>query len=605
MRRSAMLLALFLAATLGCNYLGSANTPAELSRLAGQRGWSPNSGRGVRFVVMSDRTGGHQPGAWAKAIEDVNRLRPDFVICVGDLIEGYTEDPGTLYEQWMEFDAITARLRAPFFYCAGNHDVTGKNPRKIYTSRHGVYGRTYYSFDYRDCHFIVLDSTAIVDDLSPLAEAQWAWLEKDLARAKNASHVFIFEHHPLFATVHWKRLRALLDPTRTTIFSGHQHRLSYDEEDGVPYFVLAATATKVAQPDRQAGRFLSYAYVAVEAGRPSVSILPVGEVLPRDFVSRALPKRLDALARAISLGCTTAAGGEVALNLSNPTDVPARCTFTWSGQPGWFQGGLPKPETLTLAPGASVRRGWRVLASKPGAAAPVLTVEYEITHEGKTATRTRKIPLPVAAVIRAGRVGGITIDGRLEDWAKVPGHRIAAKARVRDNPEAWTGPEDCSFLARIGYDEENLYLAVDVTDEALVTDAPETWYRDGVEIFWDPRPPAEQGRAFAGTCRQLMIPVPPAGEKPRVSVRPPDPALAAGLKTAVRRRKGGYVVELAIPLPAVGGGFRPGPGKTLRVEVLANDRDDPAGGAKTSCMVLSGDSDASRNTVAYAVVRFE
>ncbi len=47
--------------------------------------------------------------------------------------------------QWDEFDALTRRLDAPFFYCTGNHDVTGDIPRAIYTKRHGVAGRTYYS----------------------------------------------------------------------------------------------------------------------------------------------------------------------------------------------------------------------------------------------------------------------------------------------------------------------------------------------------------------------------------------------------------------------------------------------------------------------------
>ena len=46
-----------------------------------------------QFVIVSDRTGGHRSGVFEDAMEQVNRLRPSFVLSVGDLIEGYSEDP--------------------------------------------------------------------------------------------------------------------------------------------------------------------------------------------------------------------------------------------------------------------------------------------------------------------------------------------------------------------------------------------------------------------------------------------------------------------------------------------------------------------------------
>ena len=55
--------------------------------------------------ILSDRTGMNIPGEFEKAIDEVNLLKPDFVMCVGDLISGYTDDEALLAQQWDEVDA--------------------------------------------------------------------------------------------------------------------------------------------------------------------------------------------------------------------------------------------------------------------------------------------------------------------------------------------------------------------------------------------------------------------------------------------------------------------------------------------------------------------
>jgi len=44
------------------------------------------------FVVVGDRTGGHRPQVFSNAMRHINLLNPDFVVSVGDLIEGYSQD---------------------------------------------------------------------------------------------------------------------------------------------------------------------------------------------------------------------------------------------------------------------------------------------------------------------------------------------------------------------------------------------------------------------------------------------------------------------------------------------------------------------------------
>ena len=67
------------------------------------------------FVVVTDRTGEHREHVFRDAMPKVNLLRPAFVMSVGDLIEGYTEDERELAAQWDEFEGFTSTLRMPFF----------------------------------------------------------------------------------------------------------------------------------------------------------------------------------------------------------------------------------------------------------------------------------------------------------------------------------------------------------------------------------------------------------------------------------------------------------------------------------------------------------
>ncbi|CAM9935486.1 unnamed protein product, partial [Chrysoparadoxa australica] len=79
-----------------------------------------------QFVIVTDRTGGMRPGVFEEGAEKVNLLQPEFVMSVGDLIQGYTEDEQEIHRQWEEFDAYVDNLDMPFFYVVGNHDITNQ-----------------------------------------------------------------------------------------------------------------------------------------------------------------------------------------------------------------------------------------------------------------------------------------------------------------------------------------------------------------------------------------------------------------------------------------------------------------------------------------------
>src|SRR5262245_65185228 len=57
-----------------------------------------------QFVIVTDRTGGHREKVFSRAVERINLLQPEFVLSVGDLIEGGNKKPEQLAREWEEFD---------------------------------------------------------------------------------------------------------------------------------------------------------------------------------------------------------------------------------------------------------------------------------------------------------------------------------------------------------------------------------------------------------------------------------------------------------------------------------------------------------------------
>jgi hypothetical protein len=107
-------------------------------------------------VIIGDRTGGANVlVTFMLAMGQLNLLQPEFVINVGDLIEGYSDDKAELNAEWDESDAMLDELEMPFFRTPGNHDIANKTAQEVWRERHGA---SYYYFVYDDVLFLVLDS---------------------------------------------------------------------------------------------------------------------------------------------------------------------------------------------------------------------------------------------------------------------------------------------------------------------------------------------------------------------------------------------------------------------------------------------------------------
>ena len=156
------------AGRIGCFLLALA---ASAQALGDRRPWThldyQNDPDDFQFAIIPDRTGGDLRGAFTNALDKVNRMHPEFVMTVGDLVEGMTmRDVNAgktvsevLRAQQAELTGMTAKVTAPFFTVVGNHDIARSRPHPPCFARANeessevwreFYGSdTYYSFVYK------------------------------------------------------------------------------------------------------------------------------------------------------------------------------------------------------------------------------------------------------------------------------------------------------------------------------------------------------------------------------------------------------------------------------------------------------------------------
>ncbi|MDV7143847.1 metallophosphoesterase [Tropicimonas sp. TH_r6] len=230
------------------------------------------------FAIHGDLTGGERPDVFEIAMAQINLLRPEFVINVGDLIEGGEVDRAQYLKQWDEYDRRVDTLRAPIFYVGGNHDLTNMLSKEIWAER---LGPSYYHFLYKDVLFLVLDAEdntpdRIAEISAARAEAveiyktegreafakteynqmperssgtigaeQAAYFRDVIATHANVRWTFVIVHKTV-----WERadesafasIEAALSGRNYTVFNGHEHYYAYRQRHGQDHIQLATTS---------------------------------------------------------------------------------------------------------------------------------------------------------------------------------------------------------------------------------------------------------------------------------------------------------------------------------------------------------------------------
>ena len=230
------------------------------------------------FAIVGDLNGGQRDGVFETAIAQLNLLRPELVLSVGDLIDGGSEDRGKLGREWEEFDADVEVAVAPFYYLGGNHDLTNLTMRAVWEER---YGARYYHFIYKDILFFVLDTEdnsrerideifkaravaiEILDGRAPgtweeteyfnMPERQYGrvgveqltYVKRVLLQNEKVRWTFLLMHKPA-----WRRaedtgfgeIETALGKRPYTVVNGHFHDYSHETRLGRDYISLATTS---------------------------------------------------------------------------------------------------------------------------------------------------------------------------------------------------------------------------------------------------------------------------------------------------------------------------------------------------------------------------
>ncbi len=150
------------------------------------------------------------PKGFQMAIDKVNELNPDFVITGGDLVfdamRGNQARCDSLFSLYKE---MSAGFHMPVYNCMGNHDLFAIYAESPETSDHpdykyGMYeryiGKTYYSFNHKGWHFIVLNSLDVTENkryTGVFSESELQWLKEDLAKVDTLTPIVITSHIPM------------------------------------------------------------------------------------------------------------------------------------------------------------------------------------------------------------------------------------------------------------------------------------------------------------------------------------------------------------------------------------------------------------------------
>ena len=195
----------------------------------------------IQFAIVSDLWGGYRAGVFEDAVRKLELLQPQFVMSIGDLINGKIYDSTLLDREWDQFDAMVDNLSMPFFYVPGNHDISNPWMEKEWKKR---LGRTYYYFIRKNVLFLIINTED--GGSSNISPEQIAYFRKVIKDHPDVRWTFIFMHRPVWQGEDgqeegYEKIEEVFKGSHFTLFSGHQHRYAKIVKNGYDHYVLATT----------------------------------------------------------------------------------------------------------------------------------------------------------------------------------------------------------------------------------------------------------------------------------------------------------------------------------------------------------------------------
>ncbi len=259
------------------------------------------------FGIVTDLNGGERPGIFEIAVGQLNLLRPELIVTVGDLVDGVSSNPDSIHAEYDSFDDRARKAKAPLFHLGGNHDLTDPAMRQVWKERYGAH---YYYFIYRNVLFLMLDTEDLTDErraeihlarqaaikvldgpdpekardmpyfMMPervtgnIGKEQSTYFQRIIAENPEVRWTFLFMHKPV-----WQRtgegslepIESALAGRKYTLFNGHFHSYSHTLKNNTDHIVLGTTGGH--QDEKSAGAFDHVTLVTMTSDGPSIANL--------------------------------------------------------------------------------------------------------------------------------------------------------------------------------------------------------------------------------------------------------------------------------------------------------------------------------------------
>ena len=201
---------------------------------------------------------GNANGGFQKAVELISSRNVDFIVAEGDLVSSCDgkSDCESKLNNWKN---VLGPLYPKTYAVMGNHDQIGKEKasalwQKFFsfpTNGPAGYSELAYSFNFKNSHFVVLDSEKPKENV--INGVQRAWLENDL-NANKKENTFVFFHEPAYPVnskigesldvkpgerdALWN---ILVSHNVSAVFNGHEHIASRRKVNNLYQFVFGNT----------------------------------------------------------------------------------------------------------------------------------------------------------------------------------------------------------------------------------------------------------------------------------------------------------------------------------------------------------------------------
>lgn len=187
------------------------------------------TGDQTKFLYFADSQAGDLNGykLWGNTVKKAFENTPDaeFMVHIGDMVDkGFNEQEW----KWWFSEAQDALLNTTLIGAVGNHEVMGTKENNDFLAHFNQPGNglgslqgSNFSFDYKDIHFMVLNSEYQYEE-------QKQWLEKDLSNTNKKWKIAIFHRGPYGSIYDTAEIRQLWAPVLEKhqvdlVLNGHDH----------------------------------------------------------------------------------------------------------------------------------------------------------------------------------------------------------------------------------------------------------------------------------------------------------------------------------------------------------------------------------------------